>query len=76
MHLQEILDGRESALSITAAAKLLKEQMRSEAESYEQVLGKAKGKLIDVIRLAPEIFELTVTERSGGKDWYYVSLAA
>ena len=40
-----------------------------------QPLRKAKGKLIDVIRLAPEIFELTVTQRSGGKDWYYVALA-
>ena len=76
VHLQDILDGRESALSLTKASEMLRERMRSEAENYDQVLRKAKAKLIDVIRLAPEIFELTVTERSGGKDRYYVALVA
>jgi len=73
VQLQELLDGREQ-LSLTKASELLRERMRSEVENYDQVLRKAKAKLIDVIRLAPEIFVLTVTPRSGGKDWYYVAL--
>ena len=75
VHLQDILDGREQ-LSLTKASELLRERLRSEAENYDQVLRKAKAKLIDVIPLAPDIFELTVTERSGGKDWCYVALVA
>ena len=75
MHLQDLLDGREQ-LSLTKASELLRERMRSESENYDQVLRKAKAKLIDVVRLAPEVFKLTVTQRSGGKDWYYIALVA
>ena len=67
MHLQDILDGRESALSLTKASELLREAMRLETEDYDAVLRKARSRLIDVIRSAPEIFKLT--QRSGGKGW-------
>ena len=43
MALQEELDGRETALSITKASELLREHMRTEPESYDAVLRKAKG---------------------------------
>ena len=74
VRLQEILQGREGALSLARASALLRERMRSEQEKYDEVLGKAKAKLVDVIRLAPEQFKLTAQQRSGGKDWYYVAL--
>lgn len=74
VRLREILQGREGALSLTRASALLRERMRSEQEKYEEVLSKAKAKLVDVIRLVPQQFKLTVQQRSGGKDWYYVAL--
>ena len=74
MALQHELDGRETALSLTKASELLRERMRTEPESYDAVLKKAKAKLVDIIRLAPEQFKLTVQQRTGGKEFYYVTL--
>ena len=75
MALQQELDGRETALSLTKASELLRERMlRTEPESYDAVLRKAKAKLVDIIRLAPEQFKLTVQQRTGGKEFYYVAL--
>ena len=48
--------------------------MRQEQETYDQALSKAKAKLVDVIRLVPEQFKLTVRQTTGDKDFYYVAL--
>ena len=60
-------------MSISRAAALLKEGLRSAGQSYEEVLKKTGGRLIDLIRLTGDRFELV--ERPHGKQtWYYVSL--
>ena len=60
-------------MSISRAAALLKEGLRSGGQSYEEVLKKTGGRLIDLIRLTGDRFELV--ERPHGKQtWYYVSL--
>ena len=74
MRLQEILQGREGALSLARASALLRERMRQEQETYDQALSKAKAKLVDVIRLVPEQFKLTVRQTTGDKEYYYVAL--
>jgi len=78
VRLQEILQGREGALSMANASALLRERMRSEPQTYEQTLTKAKlARLVDVIRLAPEQFVLTVRRTAGAKKArasYYVAL--
>ena len=74
MNLQEILEGREGALSLTRASALLRERMRQEQETYDQVLSKAKAKLVDVIRLVPEQFKLAVRQTASDKEYYYVAL--
>jgi len=68
--LQELLEDHEQ-LTIAKASELLRKAMRSETEDYATVLRKAKSKLIDVIRSAPETFKLT--QRS--THMFYVSLA-
>ena len=72
--LQEELDGRTTPLSLTKASELLRQRMRLETQSYDAVLTKAKAKLVDIIRLAPETFKLTVQQRTGDKEYHYVSL--
>ena len=78
VRLQEILQGREGALSMANASALLRERIRSEPQTYEQTLTKAKlARLVDVIRLAPEQFVLTVRRTAGAKKArasYYVAL--
>ena len=69
-----ILEEREDGkMSISRAAALLKEGLRSAGESYEVVLKKTGGRLIDLIRLSGDRFEL-VERPHGTQTWYYVSL--
>ena len=72
--LQEELDGRETPLSLTKASDLLRQRMRLETEGYDAVLTKARAKLVDIIRLVPETFKLTVQQRTGDKEFYHVAL--
>jgi len=74
VRLQELLQGREGALSLARASTLLRERMRQEQETYDQALSKAKARLVDVIRLAPEQFKLTSRQTTGDKEYYYVAL--
>ena len=74
MRLQELLEGKKTAISLAKASELLREQMRMEAESYDNVLRNAKAKLVDIIRLVPEQFKLTIQQRTGQRDFYYVQL--
>ena len=75
VRLQQLLEGRETAVSLTKASQLLREQMRTEPESYDSVLEKAKARLVDIIRLVPEQFKLTVQQRAGlNPSLFYVSL--
>ena len=75
VRLQELLEGRETAISLTKASQLLREQMRTESQSYDSVLEKAKARLVDIIRLVPEQFKLTVQQRAGlNPSLFYVSL--
>ena len=73
--LQELLEGRETPVSLTKASQLLREQMRTESQSYDSVLEKAKARLVDIIRLVPEQFKLTIQQRAGlNPSLFYVSL--
>ena len=75
VRLQQLLEGREGAISLTRASQLLREQMRTESQSYDSVLEKAKAKLVDIIRLVPEQFTLTIQQRAGlNPSLFYVSL--
>ena len=74
VRLQEILQGREGALSLAKASALLRERMRQEQETYDQALSKANRKVLDLIRLVPEQFKLTVRQTTGDKEYYYVAL--
>ena len=60
-------------LSLTKAAAQLKQALKGESENYDQILRRAKAKLVDIIRLAPEKFELEQRSR-GDRDYYWVKL--
>ena len=66
-------DGDEKKLSLARAAYLMKDRMRLNGEDYGAILKKAKLSLIELVRLAPDRFELLPLE-DGSKPWYYVSL--
>ena len=60
--------------SLSAASKYLRELLRSAPDNFDQLLKKTRvSRLIDVIRLFPELFELT--QRPGlraDQEHYYV----
>lgn len=66
--LREEEDGK---ISLSKAAKVL----RGELDDYEGLLRKSGGRLVELIRLAPDRFRLA--ERPGGRKqaWYFVALA-
>ena len=74
MELERLLaEADDEKLSLTKASTLLRQALRGEAEMYDQLLRKAKAKLVDVIRLAPEKFQLEQRSR-GDRDYYFVTL--
>jgi hypothetical protein len=52
----------------------MRARFRADGRSYDDVLNAAHAQLIDLIRL-DERFTLVEGGRTGGKPWYYVSLA-
>ncbi len=66
-------EAEDGQMSISKAAALLKDAMRQEWENYGETLKKTNGRLIDLIRLSPDRFNL-VTRPHGTQTWYYVSL--
>ena len=72
--LEQALEG-EDQISLSRAAVLMRARLRAEGQDYDAVLKQAQAKLIDLIRLDEERFELIETETTGGKPFYYVKLA-
>ena len=70
--LATILEGEER-MSLTKASGLLKDELRGQGRDYAAIMADVKGKLIDLIRLAPGRFQL-VEQPHGTKTWYYVAL--
>jgi transposase InsO family protein len=59
-------------MSLTKASGLVKDELQSSGKDYNLILKNAKAKLIDLIRLDTDRFQLV--ERPHGKQtWYYVS---
>ena len=71
--LEQVLEG-EDQISLSRAAVLMRARMRAEGQDYDAILKTAQAKLVDLIRLDEERFELAETETSGGKPFYYVKL--
>jgi len=72
--LEDVLQG-EDRVALSKAAQLMRARLRDDGQDYDQLLKAAHAKLIDLIRLAPERFELVEGQDGGGKPWYFVSLA-
>ena len=71
--LARVLEGGE-AMSLNRASRGMREDMAANGQSYDAVLKAVGGRLIDLIRLSPDQFQLV--ERAHGKQtWYYVRLA-
>ena len=72
--LERVLEGGEQ-MSMTMTARELREQMEADGQSYDLTLKKVGGRLIDLIRLAPDRFELAARARGRQQTWYFVKLA-
>ena len=53
----------------------MRARLKAEGQDYDTLLKVAQAKLADLIRLDEERFELTETENTAGKPFYYVKLA-
>ncbi len=52
----------------------LRAELRADGQSYDELMKKIGGQLIDLINGETDKFKL-VTQPHGTKNWYYVSLA-
>jgi len=71
--LEDVLRG-EDRVALSKAAQLMRARLADDGQDYDGLLKQAQAKLIDLIRLAPERFELVDGTDGGGKPWYFVSL--
>ena len=72
--LKRILEGEEK-MAISKAAGELRDEFRAEGgQTYDQLMKKVGGQLIDLIRGEPAQFKL-ITQPHGTKNWYFVALA-
>ncbi len=69
-----LLTRRVVPVGVSKIANLLKEELRLTGRSYDEVLTKIGGRIIDVIRLNPALRLHGKTPEST-RYWYYVSLA-
>ena len=72
--LERVLEGGEQ-MSMTMAARELRAQMEADGQSYNTTLQKVGGRLIDLIRLVPDRFELVARAHGRQQTWYYVKMA-
>ena len=73
--LRRLLESRDdNEVSLTRASTPLRESMAREGNDYDAVLARAKAKLVDLVRLAPEVFKLVNRPTTAGKDFYYVQM--
>ena len=66
-------DAEGNRLSLATAAAQLKVQLRLDDVNYAEVLKKTGGRLIDLVRIADDLFKL-VEQPHGPQTWYYVTL--
>jgi len=71
--LEDVLQG-EDRVALSKAAQLMRARLKNDGQDYDELLKQANAKLIDLIRLAPDRFEL-VSRPNGRQTWYFVSLA-
>ena len=72
--LEGVLEGGEQ-MSLSTAAGELRLEMKADGNSYDKILQKVGGQLIDLIRLAPELFQLVARAHGKKQTWYFVKLA-
>ena len=71
--LERVLAGEES-MAMSKAGKELRKEFESDGRDYPATMKKIGGQLIDLIRMAPDLFKL-VRRPHGDQMWYFVSLA-
>ena len=72
--LEKVLEGGQQ-MALSTAAGELRLEMRAEGKSYDGILGRVGGQLIDLIRLAPDLFQLVPRPHGKKQTWYFVKLA-
>ena len=72
--LERVLEGDEK-MSLSKAAGELREDMRANGQDYDATLKKVGGRLIDLIKLAPDRFKLVERPHGRQQIWYFVQLA-
>ena len=73
--LRQLLRAHEKdEMSLSRAAQLLREDLARDGQDYEAILARAKAKLVDLVRLEPQMFKLVNRPGVGGTEYLHVSL--